>query len=312
MVANVLFAGTKADWPNYSAVLPQAFKDAGVEVNLINETDTPQDIDYIIFAPNGPITDLTPFNNTKLVQSLWAGVEIVLKNPTLTQPLARMVDIGMSQGMAAYVTGHVLHHHLGTSRYASAQPGDWQELTGPPLLKDRRVGMLGLGELGMYCARVLAKNGFDVLGWSRNQKTDDLVKCYAGDEGLREVLSSVDILVLLLPETGSTIDLINAERIGWMKDGASIINPGRGPLIDDDALIAALKSGKISQATLDVFRVEPLPAEHPYWHLDNVLVTPHVASETRQDTAAAVVAENIARGERGEEFLHLVDRGAGY
>ena len=312
MGTRILFAGTDAAWPAYQSCLNGLFEQLNLTVELTQSTDNPETIDYIIYAPNGPVQDLAPFKNVKLVQSLWAGVEVVLKNPTLTQPLARMVDVGMSQGMAAYVTGHVFRHHLETPRFAAAKPGDWQEDTGPPLPQDRKVGMLGLGELGMFCARDLAKNGFDVSGWSRSQKVDELVSCYAGDDGLRHVLETSDIVVLLLPQTVATTDLLNTERLGWMKDGATIINPGRGPLIDDEALIAALKSGKISQATLDVFRTEPLPIDHPYWHLDNVLVTPHVASETRLTTAAAVVADTIARGERGEPFLHLVDRLAGY
>jgi glyoxylate/hydroxypyruvate reductase A len=312
MTTRILFAGTDAAWPAYQPLLEDQFEKAGLEIDLGQSTHDPETVDYIIYAPNGPVQDLGPFINAKLVQSLWAGVEIVLQNPTLTHPLARMVDVGMSQGMAAYVTGHVLRHHLETPRFAAAQPGDWQEETGPPLPQNRKVGVLGIGELGLYCARELAKVGFDVLGWSRSQKEDDMVSCHAGDAGLRHVLEVSDILVLLLPQTDATNNILNEERIGWMKTGATIINPGRGPLIDDDALIDALKTGKISQATLDVFRTEPLPAEHPYWHLPNVLVTPHVASETRVETSASVVVENILRGERGDPFLHLVDRSAGY
>jgi glyoxylate/hydroxypyruvate reductase len=97
-----------------------------------------------------------------------------------------------------------------------------------------------------------------------------------------------------------------------MPKGAVILNPGRGPLIDDDALLAALDAGHIGHATLDVFRVEPLPPDHLYWSHPRVTVTPHIAADTRAITASRVIAENIRRGEAGEPFLHLVDRKRGY
>jgi glyoxylate/hydroxypyruvate reductase A len=138
------------------------------------------------------------------------------------------------------------------------------------------------------------------------------VECLSGEEGLNMALGRAEILILLLPLTSATRDLLNADRLALMPEGAFIINPGRGPLIDDEALLAALDSGRIEHATLDVFRVEPLPAEHAFWAHPKVTVTPHIASDTRAETAARVIAENIRRGEAGETFLHLVDRSAGY
>ncbi|MDE3081491.1 MAG: glyoxylate/hydroxypyruvate reductase A, partial [Paracoccaceae bacterium] len=120
------------------------------------------------------------------------------------------------------------------------------------------------------------------------------------------------IVVLLLPLTAETTDLLNARRIARMARGSFVINPGRGPLIDDGALLEALDAGQIAHATLDVFRTEPLPPDHPFWAHPNVTVTPHIAADTRAASAARVVAENIRRGEAGEPFLHLVDRARGY
>ena len=152
----------------------------------------------------------------------------------------------------------------------------------------------------------------NVLGWSRTLKQDDAVNCYAEADGLQTVLEQSDILILLMPQTPETENMINAKIIAHMKQGIAIINPGRGTLIDDTDLLNGLNSGQISGATLDVFRVEPLPHDDPYWAHPNVLITPHIASETRMETAVPVVVDNINRGETNQPFLHLVDRSVGY
>ncbi len=309
---NILYAANPDDWDEYGAQLRVAFDEAGLVCNLIQDAANPEDVDYIIYAPSGGLDDFTPFVNAKLVQSLWAGVEVPTANKTLTQPLSRMVEPGLSLGMADYVMGHVLRHHLGTDHFAAAKPGVWHEGLIPPLAQDRMVGILGLGALGMFCAHKLADFGFQTCGWSRSLKTDDRVGCFSGDDGLAQVLAQSDILVLLLPNTPDTYHVVNADSIAQMRDGVAIVNPGRGPLIDDDALIDGLDSGKVSGATLDVFAIEPLPEDHPYWVHPKVLVTPHIASATRTNTACDVVAENIRRGEAGELFLNIVDMKAGY
>ncbi len=217
----------------------------------------------------------------------------------------------MTQGMKEWVVGHVMRHHLGMDRNILGQNGNWTPHV-PPLALDRRVTIMGLGELGSACAEALRDLGFDVAGWSRHAKDITGVTCLHGEDGLKTALARADILVLLLPKTAATENLLNAKRLSWMPKGAMIVNPGRGPLIDDDALLAALNSGHIARATLDVFRVEPLPKEHPYWGHPNVTVTPHIASETRVKTSSEVVAENVRRGEAGEPFVHVVDRNAGY
>lgn len=308
---NILFTARDKVWPAYKAHLEQAFKAANIDASLMRETDNPEAIDYIIYAPTGPVQDFAPFTNVKLVQSLWAGVDVALQNTTLTHPLARMIDTGMAEGMADYVLGHVMRHHLGTDAYAQAAAGSWVQ-NAPCLARDRTVGFLGLGALGLHCAQAVARQGFRVLGWSRSLKQDTAIECYAGAKSMKTVLEHSDILVLLMPNTPETENMINAQTIARMKKGAAIINPGRGTLIDDDALLEGLNSSHISGATLDVFRVEPLPQDHPYWAHPNVLVTPHIASETRLDTSVEVVMENIKRGETGRPFLYLVDRSTGY
>ncbi|KNX40947.1 Glyoxylate/hydroxypyruvate reductase A [Roseovarius tolerans] len=310
MPVNILFAARADQWRIYQAPLTKALLEQGVDATLSTDL-APEDVDYIIYAPDSAVQDFTPYTRAKAVLNLWAGVENIVGNPTLRIPLARMVDHGLTQGMVEWVTGHVLRHHLGMDRHILGQDGEWRA-DAPPLASDRRVTVLGLGALGEACARMLVRLGFPVTGWSRRPKDIPGVSCLSGDAGLQAALKAADILVLLLPLTDETENLLNAETLALLPQGAVIVNPGRGPLIDDDALLVALDRGHVAHATLDVFRVEPLPAEHPFWAHPNVTVTPHIASETRSETAAQVIAENVRRGETGEPFLHLVDRENGY
>jgi len=310
MTPNILFAGGDARWRVYEAPLRRALDDAGVAANLA--TDMPADeVDYIVYTPDSAVQDFTPFTRARAVLNLWAGVEGIVDNPTLHLPLARMVDHGLTQGMVEWVTGHVLRHHLGMDTHILHQDGVWRSDV-PPLAPSRGVSVLGLGALGAACARMLASLGFQVTGWSRRPKEIDALRCLSGAEGLDTALAEAEILVLLLPLTPQTECLLDAARLARLPEGAVILNPGRGPLIDDDALLAALDTGHVGHATLDVFREEPLPPEHPFWAHPRVTVTPHIASETRPETASQVIAENIRRGEAGEPFVHLVDRDAGY
>jgi glyoxylate/hydroxypyruvate reductase len=172
--------------------------------------------------------------------------------------------------------------------------------------------VLGLGALGQACAVALQGIGFKVRGWSRTAKAVAGLETFHGNQGLQSALTEAEIVVLLLPKTSETENILNAESLAWPARGAAILNPGRGHLIEDAALLAALDTGAIGHATLDVFRQEPLPADHPFWAHPRVTVTPHVAAETRPNSASRVVVENIRRGESGLPFVHLVDRSLGY
>lgn len=301
----VLFAAPSL-WPEYRDALPAALAEAGIDATLVTEA-APEMVDYIVYAPSSPLQDFTPYTRTRAVLNLWAGVERITGNPTLTQPLTRMVDPGLTEGMVEWVTGHTLRHHLGMDRHI-VNPGHVWDPTCPPLARERPVTILGMGALGSACATALRALNFPVTGWSRTAKPG----CLHGEDGLAQALATAQILVTLLPKTPETENLMNADRLALLPQGAVILNPGRGPLIDDDALLAALDAGQIGHATLDVFRVEPLPQDHPFWTHPRVTVTPHIAADTRALTASRVIAENIRRGEAGEPFLHLVDRARGY
>ena len=310
MPINVLFAARPDRWETYERPLRDALTQAGLKVNLATDLP-PADVDYIVYAPNSTLQDFTPYTRAKAVLNLWAGVENITNNDTLKIPLARMVDPGLTKGMVEWVTGHVMRYHLGLDIDILNDSTDWKPRT-PPLAQERNVTILGLGALGTAVAQTLLTLDFNVTGWSRSPKDVVGVNCHHGSDGLKTALASAEIVVLLLPNTPATENTLNAQTIAMLPKGAFVINPGRGPLIDDDALLAALDSGHVAHATLDVFRVEPLPAEHPYWAHQKVTVTPHIAAETRATTASQVIAENIRRGENGETLLHLVDRALGY
>lgn len=307
---NVLFAARPERWAQYEASLVSAFHKAGLDVSLRLD-HPPAETDYVIYAPNSWLQDFAPYTRTKAVLSLWAGVETIVGNTTLTQPLCRMVDPSLTQGMVEWVTGHVLRHHLGMDEHITAEPGTWNPVA-PPVAWDRKITVLGLGELGVACATSLASLGFDVHGWSRSPKSVDSITCHDGKTGLKGALRDAHGVVLLLPETTATENVLNASTFSLLAAGAFVLNPGRGRLIDDQALLNALDKGQIGHATLDVFRTEPLPAEHAFWHHPNVTITPHIASETRAEWASTTIAKNIARSEQDLSLLHLVDRALGY
>lgn len=310
MGVTIYFAAT-AVWPEFADLLPAALAQAGIEARILLEPGDPAAVDYIIYAPSAALQDFTPFTRCKAVLSLWAGVERIVGNTTLTQPLCRMVDDGLTEGMVEWVVGHTLRHHLGMDRHI-INPGHVWDPTCPPLARERPVAMLGMGALGTACARALAALNFPVTGWSRSPKEVAGIRCLHGEAGLEAALRGAAIVVLLLPKTPETENLLDARRLSWLPKGAVILNPGRGPLIDDAALLAALDAGQVGHATLDVFRVEPLPKDHPYWTHPRVTVTPHIAADTRASGASQVLVENIRRGEAGVPFLHRVDRGLGY
>ena len=310
MTIKILFSANEENWKRYKAPLQDALDDKSLDYEL-GTNITPSEVDYIIYAPSSSLQDFSPYTKLKAVLNLWAGVEGVTNNKTLKVPLARMVDSGLTDGMVEWVTGHTLRHHLGIDKHIHGQDGIWRSYV-PPLAKDRVITILGLGTLGTACGIALKRLGFNVRGWSRREKRVDGILCFYGDDQIDSSLMDADIVVLLLPDTPLTQNILNQHTLNLLKRGAFVLNPGRGPLIDDDALLAALASGQIEHATLDVFRIEPLPKNHQYWSNNKVTVIPHKASETRPKTASQVIAMNIKRAENGQELLYLVDRDNGY
>ncbi|MEX1109713.1 MAG: glyoxylate/hydroxypyruvate reductase A [Dongiaceae bacterium] len=282
-------------------------------VRLWPDTGPEDKVEYALTWRPKP-GDLQRYKNLKAIFNLGAGVDALLKDTTLPSnvPLVRLVDEGLTQGMSEYVLMHVLRYHRRAPEFEESQRRSrWEPLL-YPLARDRKVGILGLGVLGSDAARKLVALDFDVAGWSRTPKTVDGVKSFHGAEGLNPFLNRSEILVCLLPLTKETTGIVNAKTLAQLPKGAAIINAGRGGHVVQDELLAALDSGHIGYATLDVFTPEPLPNEHPFWTHPRVTLTPHVASLTQPETAAPVVLDGIRRMERGELPANIVDRRLGY
>jgi glyoxylate/hydroxypyruvate reductase A len=302
------------EMPVWREVLERQLAETGMDVALLPDDADPAGVDYLVYNVDGGIRDFTPFTRLRAILNTWAGVEAVVGHLDWPAhvPFTRMVEPGMTQGMAEYFTGHAMRYHLDIDRFVSdSASGVWQKWS-PPLTSMRTVGILGLGALGQATAGLLTGLGFNVTGWSRSEKDVPGVTCLHGTDGLTKTLRVSEILIVILPLTDATRDILNAETLALMPKGACIINAGRGPLIDDDALLAALASGQIRHATLDVFRQEPLPEDHGFWRNPSVTVTPHIASVTRPETACAAILQQIRRDLDGKPLLHVVDRERGY
>ncbi|MEJ6003403.1 2-hydroxyacid dehydrogenase [Paucibacter soli] len=263
---------------------------------------------------NPPHGSLQGLPNLRLIQSLWAGVDKLLGDPTLPAeaPLARMVDPAMHEAMVHTALWAVLGLHRGFLRLQAQQrEALWRPL---PQLRAQEwsVLVLGLGELGGRVATALASQGYAVGGWSRSPRRLDGVRCWHGEAGLAEALAGADTLINLLPLTPQTQGFFDAPRLAACKPGASLVNLARGAHVDEAALLAALDSGQIGHALLDVFAVEPLPPAHRFWRHPRVTVLPHTAAQTDARSAALVVAENLAALRRGAPLQHLVARMRGY
>ncbi len=303
--------------PDEQAVFPQALE-AAVERSgrplRVEQDPAPGEVDYLVWNVDSGVTEFGAFTRLRAILNTWAGVEGVVGRVRWPAhvPLVRMVEPGMNEGMAEYFAAHALRYHLDIDRaLAQSAEGRWQKWE-PRLARDRTVGILGLGALGTAVAATLRGLGFRLVGWSRSAKELPGVDCLHGDAGLRELLGRAEILVLVLPLTQATENLLNAETLALLPQGACLINAGRGALIDESALLTALASQQVRHATLDVFRTEPLPEDHPFWRHPSITVTPHIAAITRPATAAEAIVAQIGRDLDGLAFQHVVDAARGY
>lgn len=256
--------------------------------------------------------------NLKVIFSLGAGVDAILKDPTLPDtPIVRVNDDDLTMRMTEYVVLHVLMHHRQQRRLdANQKQGLWDSFP-THAASSLSVGILGLGVLGEASALRLRDLGFQVAGWSRSRKTIEGVQSFAGASELDAFLARTDVLVCLLPATTETDGIINRALIRKLSRkgpfGAPyFINAGRGRQQVAADILAAIDAGDLYGATLDVFTVEPLPAADPLWSHPKVTVTPHCAADSDPEVICRYIAQQIERHQRGEPLQNLVDRSRGY
>lgn len=274
----------------------------------------PAEIVYAVsFRP--PPGLLKSLANLKAVFSLGAGVDGFLLDPDFPKdkPLIRFVDETLSREMAQFAVLHVLMQHRTVAHFAAAQAeGKWRQRMLPRPTEETRVGILGLGEIGTVCAERLRDMGFPVTGWSRTRKAVAGVTSYAGASELDTFLAGCDFLVCVLPLTPDTRHILNAATFAKLPRGAYVINIARGGHVNEPDLIAAIDSGHLSGATLDVFETEPLPETSPIWKHPKIIATPHIAAITSPTAATRSILFGIAAIERGDEPKNVVDMTRGY
>ena len=257
---------------------------------------------------------LASFKNLKMIVSLGMGVDHLLADDQLPHHVAitRIMDDGLVGQMAEFAIYWALWHHRDIAKYAASQKAKkWKPEEFVDSI-DRPVGVMGLGTIGTDTAKKFAMLGFPTLGWSRTAKTVPGVTTFHGRESLPPFLDRSTILVNVLPLTRETRGILDESLFDALPKGAFIINMGRGGHVVDDDLLAALDSGHLAGAALDVFNTEPLPADHPYWSHPKVHITPHMAGYTNPRTASPGVIENIKRLRKGQPLLHTVDPKTGY
>jgi glyoxylate/hydroxypyruvate reductase len=302
-------AATMQDW---RAALLEV--DPSLDIRLFPDVGDPAGIEAAVCWTQHDMAELRRYPNLKLIVSMGAGVDHLLRQPGPPPgvPVARLKDARLTQGMTEWVLLNVLRFHRQDPEYRAQQAARiWNELPAPDTHK-RRVGILGLGELGGAAAKAIRALEFPVMGWTRNPRSLDGVETFHGAAGLDAMLQRTDILVCLLPLTPDTRGVINARTLALLPRGAFVINAARGGHVVADDLLAALDSGHIAGAALDVFEPEPLPADHAFWSHPKVLVWPHAASITIPSSAAPQVVENLQRAREGRPLINLVDFSAGY
>jgi glyoxylate/hydroxypyruvate reductase A len=269
--------------------------------------------DYVVIVE--PCTTLfTEQRAPRAVFTASAGVGHVLRMPGFPRsvPLIRIEDAGMAPQMVRYVLAVALRVALGLDRYARQQRDIVWERHMPREVATIEAGVLGLGVIGGAIAQALAAQGFAVRGYARHAKRIDGVRCFDADAGLPAFLDGLDLLVCIVPATPATEGILDRTTLAYLADGAHLVNIGRGAALVEADLLPLLDSGKLSGATLDVFRTEPLPADHPFWRRTDITLTPHVSGMTLPGETVAQIAGKIARCERGEPVTGVVDCERGY
>jgi len=294
-----------------AAALPSA------NMRAWTEGDTASADYALVWKPTAEV--LAGRQHLKAVFNLGAGVDALLAllrvHPHLLPPevpFIKLDDAGMASQMTQYVLHAVLRHFRRFDTYADLQRENrWQPLAGRDA-SSHIIGVMGLGALGTPVAKALAQLGFPVRGWSRRRRPVEQVASFAGPGELPAFLDDLNVLVNLLPLTAETENMLNREVFARLAPGAQLINIARGAHLVENDLLQALDSGQLATATLDVFREEPLPPQHPFWNDPRIHVTPHVAAQTLRRESVRQIAERIGRLEQGLGVDGVIDVNRGY
>jgi len=301
-----------AEWlQDFSRALPEA------DLREWQPGDTAPADFAVVWRP--PREMLAGRNDLRAVFNLGAGVDAILAleqaHPgTLPRnaQVVRLEDTGMAAQMAEYVTHAVLRYMRRFDEYARAQTEHRWQVLDPHPRATFTVGVLGLGVLGTHVAKALVSFGLPVRGYSRSAKQIDGVKTYAGEAQFDAFLDNLKVLVNLLPHTPDTHDVLNARTFGSLANGAYLINVARGAHLVEQDLLESIARGQIAGATLDVFREEPLPPDHPFWQEPRITMTPHISALTLREDSVAQIARKIEALQRGEPIGGVVDLARGY
>lgn len=309
---NIVLYRTDGQSAGWKAAFQAALPDAHVTTWVAGETDCAH-VDYaVVWAP--PPALVAQLQSVKAMFLMGAGVDAILAfgEALPAAPIIRLGDAGMGMQMAQYVTHAVLRYFRRFDEYErQLRLGVWKPLPAHDQ-HDFTVGVLGLGQLGQRVIDVLRPFGFPLRGWSRSAKTIAGVQCYAGIDALDDFLRGTRVLVCLLPLTPDTDNLLDHARLSLLARDGVVINVARGAHLDDSALLALIRSGHLAGATLDVFRTEPLPADHPFWGEPRVTITPHISALTLLDESVRQIAGKMQALARGETVADVVDRTRGY
>jgi glyoxylate/hydroxypyruvate reductase A len=281
--------GSTEDW--VSALADQMPSELVADVADIA---SPTDVEILVVG-NPTASELSQFTSVRFVQSTYAGPDRYSSDPDRPDvPVARIIGGGLAIAMAEFVTAVVMSAHRQFPAYRDQQSEqDWNALD-QPVAADRTIGFLGNGPLSQASARMVAGLGFQVMAWARSPRQGD-IPVVAGVDGFSDLLHRSAVVVNLLPLTLETTGLLDAVAFEQFRSGAAFLHCGRGPQVEILDLIAALDSGQVSHAWLDVFAIEPLPSDDPLWVHPDVTITPHIAASSSPDLLAADIAENIRR-----------------
>lgn len=254
---------------------------------------------------------LSQLPNLKAIASFGAGVDAILADPQLPDvPVTRIIDPHLADDMANYVLTMIQHHKLRLDQFERQQSqANWR----PKRARTgNKVGILGFGQLGQRVGQLLLQLGFDVAAWARTAKQVDGICCTAGQQTFEQLVANSDYLVCLLPLTAATESILDKKVFALMPQDAALINVARGAHLVEADLLQALDQGQLGYAYLDVFKQEPLPPSHEFWHHDNIKVTPHISAVTSLDTAISQIVMNYQRIKQGLPLRNCIDKKQGY